>query len=105
MINPQDRFWSEGQKYCGPSENPTTKAHCNIWDWDQLQMVKVKGNARLLPPEEDRELLILAQFADYLSPEVRAITVDDNELLIGVLTDPEERGRCSISCTCSFLTM
>jgi hypothetical protein len=53
-------------------------------------MVKVKGTARLFPPEEDRELLILGQFADYLSPEVRAITVDDNELLIGGLTDPEE---------------
>jgi hypothetical protein len=83
---------SIGQKYCGPRENPTTKAYCNVWDWDQLRMVKVKGTARLFPSEEDRELLILAQFADYLSLEVRAITVNDNELLIGVLTDSEEDG-------------
>jgi hypothetical protein len=32
---------------------------------------------------------VLAQFADYLSPGVRAITVDDDGLLIGVSTDPE----------------
>ncbi|KAJ5245358.1 hypothetical protein N7489_005454 [Penicillium chrysogenum] len=90
MINPQDRFWSEGQNYCGPSENPTTETCCNVWDWDQLRMVKVKGTAKLFPPEEDRELSILARFADYLSPEVRAITVDDDGLLTGVSTNPEE---------------
>lgn len=90
MINPQDRFWSEGQNYCGPSENPTTETYCNVWDWDQLRMVKVKGTAKLFPPEEDRELSILARFADYLSPEVRAITVDDDGLLTGVSTNPEE---------------
>jgi hypothetical protein len=53
-------------------------------------MVKVKGTAKLFPPEEDRELSILAQFADYLSPGVRAITVDDDGLLTGVSTDLEE---------------
>ena len=53
-------------------------------------MVKVKGAAKLFPPEEDRELSILARFADYLSPEVRAITVDDDGLLTGVSTDLEE---------------
>lgn len=53
-------------------------------------MVKVKGTAKLFPPEEDRELSILARFADYLSPEVRAITVDDDGLLTGVSTNPEE---------------
>ncbi|KAJ5188679.1 hypothetical protein N7491_004999 [Penicillium cf. griseofulvum] len=90
MINPQDRFWSEGQNYRGPSEKPTTETYCNVWDWDQLRMVKVKGTAKLFPPEEDRELSILARFADYLSPEVRAITVDDDGLLTGVSTDLEE---------------
>ncbi|KAJ6019703.1 hypothetical protein N7522_001770 [Penicillium canescens] len=90
MINPQDRFWTDGQNYCGPSENPTTKTYCNVWDWDQLRMVKVKGTAKLFPPEEDRELTILAQFADYLSPEVRAVTVDDDGLLTGVSTDLQE---------------
>jgi hypothetical protein len=53
-------------------------------------MVKVKGTAKLFPPEEDRELSILARFIDYLSPDVRAIIVDDDGLLTGVLTNPEE---------------
>lgn len=90
MIKPQDRFFSEGQGYFGLSENPITETHCNVWDWDQLRMVKVKGTAKLFPPDEDVEVPILAQFADYLTPEVRAITVDDDGLLTGVSTDPEE---------------
>lgn len=91
MIKPQDRFFSEGQGYFGLREkNPITETHCNIWDWDQLRMVKVKGTAKLFPPDEDVEVPILAQFADYLSPKVRAITVDDDGLLTGVSTDPEE---------------
>ncbi|GAB1205055.1 hypothetical protein APSETT445_003722 [Aspergillus pseudonomiae] len=53
-------------------------------------MVKVKGSAKLFPPDEDIEIPILAQFADYLSPEVRTVTVDDDGLLAGVSTDPEE---------------
>ncbi|KAJ6114647.1 hypothetical protein N7486_000425 [Penicillium sp. IBT 16267x] len=89
-MKPQDRFYSEGQGYFGPSENPLTETHCNVWDWDRLRMVKVKGNAKLFPPDEDIEILILAQFADYLSSEVRAVTVDENGLLAGVSTDPEE---------------
>ena len=53
-------------------------------------MIKVKGTARLFPPDEDVEVPILARFADYLSPEVRAIAVDDDRLLTGVSTNPEE---------------
>lgn len=90
MIKPQDRFFSEGQGYFSLSDNPITETHCNVWDWDQLQMVKVKGTAKLFPPDEDVEVPILAQFADYLSREVRAITVNDNGLLTGVSTDLEE---------------
>ncbi|KAJ5754186.1 uncharacterized protein N7511_008339 [Penicillium nucicola] len=90
MIDPQDRFFSEGQGYFGARENPATETHCNVWDWDQLRLVKVKGTAKLFPPGEDVETSILAQFADYLSPEVRAITVDDDGLLTGVSTDPNE---------------
>ncbi|CAG8948069.1 unnamed protein product [Penicillium salamii] len=90
MIDPEDRFWSEGQNYFGPREIPTTQSYCNVWDWDQLRMIKVKGTAKLFPPEEDRELSIIARLADYLSPEVSAITVDDDGLLTGVSTDPEE---------------
>ena len=88
-MRPQDRFYSEGQAYFGPRENPLTETHCNVWDWDRLRMVKIKGTARLFPPDEDIEIAIMAQFADDLSPEVRAITVDDG-LLAGVSTDPEE---------------
>ncbi|KAJ5143656.1 uncharacterized protein N7515_002443 [Penicillium bovifimosum] len=87
MIDPQDRLLSEGQGYFGPRENPATQTHCNVWDWDQLRLIKVKGTAKLFPPQEDVETSILAQFADYLSPEVRAITVDDDGLLTGVSTD------------------
>ncbi|KAJ5951639.1 uncharacterized protein N7479_010052 [Penicillium vulpinum] len=90
MIKPEDRFYSEGQGYFGPRERPTTETHCNVWHWDQLRLIKVKGTARLFPPDEDIENSILAQFADYLSPEVRAITVDDDGLLTGVSTDPKE---------------
>ncbi|KAJ5516957.1 hypothetical protein N7527_008517 [Penicillium freii] len=78
MIEPDERFFSEGQGYFGPRENPATETHCNVWDWDQLRWTKVKGTAKLFPPGEDVGTSGLAQFADYLSPEVRAITVDDD---------------------------
>lgn len=90
MIDPEDRFFSEGQGYFGPPDNPITEAHCNIWDWDQLRMVKLKGTAKLFPPEEEVENSVFAQFADLLSPEVRAVTVNNEGLLTGVSTDPEE---------------
>jgi hypothetical protein len=89
MIKPEERFMSEGQGYFGSSENPKTVTHCN-WDWDQLRMIKVKGTAKLFPPDEDVEVTILARFADYLSPEVRAVTVDDEGLISKVSTDLEE---------------
>jgi hypothetical protein len=50
-------------------------------------MFKVKGTAKLFPPDEDIEVPILARFADYLSPEVRAVTVDDEGLISEVSTD------------------
>ncbi|KAJ5781700.1 uncharacterized protein N7518_010183 [Penicillium psychrosexuale] len=90
MIKPQERFLSDNQGYFGRKENPLTEAHCNVWDWDQLRMIKVKGSAKVLPPEEDKECLILAQFADHLSPQVRSITVDDDGLLTEVSMDPNE---------------
>lgn len=89
-MKPQDRFYSEGQGYFGPRENPLTEAHCNVWDWDRLRMVKIKGTAKLFPPDEDIEIPIMAEFADFLSPEVRAVTVDDDGLLAGVSADPED---------------
>ncbi|KAI7763043.1 hypothetical protein LZL87_011186 [Fusarium oxysporum] len=90
MIKPEERFWSEGQAYFGSSDNPKTLTYCNIWDWDQLRMIKVIGTAKLFPPEEDVEVPILAQFADYLSPKVRAVTVDDEGLIVEVSADPEQ---------------
>lgn len=90
MIKPEERFLSEGQWYFGSSEDPTTEASCNVWDWDQLRMIKVKGTAKLFPPDEDVEVPILARFADYLSPKVRAVTVDDQGLISEVSKDPKE---------------
>ncbi|KAL3473067.1 kinase-like domain-containing protein [Aspergillus californicus] len=87
MIKPQERFWSDGSMYLG------SKTECNVWDWDRLRMVKVKGSAKLFPIEQYEEFIecsVFSHFADYLSPEVRAITVDDDGLLVGVSTDPEE---------------
>ncbi|KAM5522797.1 hypothetical protein FOXYSP1_13140 [Fusarium oxysporum f. sp. phaseoli] len=53
-------------------------------------MMKAIGTAKLFPPEEDVEVPILAQFADYLSPKVRAVTVDDEGLIVEVSADPEQ---------------
>jgi hypothetical protein len=90
MIKPDERFFTDGGSYYGAAENPNTEAVLNVWDWDQLHMVKLKGTARVFPPDEGHEVQILAQFADYLSPEVCAVTIDDNGLITGVSTDPDE---------------
>ncbi|KAF7891363.1 uncharacterized protein EAF02_001688 [Botrytis sinoallii] len=86
MIPLEDRFWSEGQNHLGDGIN----AYCNVWDWDQLRMIKIKGTPKVFPIDKDKEVAILAQFADYLSPEVRAVEVDNDGLICGVSTDPEE---------------
>lgn len=52
---------SDGQNYLGLYEDPTTKAYCNIWDCDQLRMIKVRGTAKLLVPYDDVEVPILAK--------------------------------------------
>lgn len=90
MIKPRERFFSEGQGYFGPRENPKTETHCNVWDWDQLRLIKVKGTAKLFPPDEDVEISVIAQFVDYLSPKVCAVTVDDDRLITGVSPDPKD---------------
>ncbi|KAH8725357.1 hypothetical protein GQ44DRAFT_653220 [Phaeosphaeriaceae sp. PMI808] len=90
MIKPESRFVSDGQVYFGTGDDPTDEVHCNIWDWDQLRLVKIKGTAKLFPCELYAEIPIFAQFADLLSPEVRAITVDDEGFLVGVSTDAKE---------------
>lgn len=53
-------------------------------------MIKVKGTAKLFPPEEDLEVPILAQFADYPAPQIHAVTVDNEGLISEVSTDPME---------------
>ncbi|OQE42444.1 hypothetical protein PENCOP_c004G03438 [Penicillium coprophilum] len=90
MSKPQDRFWSDGGAYDSPMENPTFKCYLNVWNWDQLRMIKVKGTAKVFPPDGDVELSVLAPLGDYLSPEVCAITVDDDGLLTEVSMVPEE---------------
>ncbi|GLI76143.1 hypothetical protein PoHVEF18_004414 [Penicillium ochrochloron] len=90
MIEPRDRFFSEGQCYFGPSENPRPKLIATSGIGTDYGWSESKGTAKLFLPDEDIEIQILARFADYLSPEVRAITVDDNGLSDGVSTDPEE---------------
>ncbi|KAJ5740754.1 hypothetical protein N7493_000626 [Penicillium malachiteum] len=90
MIDPEDRFWADGQCYFGSSDNPKTEFQCHVWDWDQLRVVKIKGTAKLFKEDEDIELGVFAPLADYLSPEVRSITVNDDGLLIAVSNDLEE---------------
>ncbi|KAI1262373.1 hypothetical protein F5Y18DRAFT_430270 [Xylariaceae sp. FL1019] len=90
MIQAEERFVSEGQCYMGSRENPRTKAYCNVWDWDQRRMIKIKGTAQIFPPDEDLEVPLLAGFVDYLAPQVQAVSVDNDGLITQVSTDPEE---------------
>lgn len=90
MINAEDRLVSEGSSYFGSSDDPETITHCSVWDWDQLRMIKIKGTAKLFPPDEDVEVSILAQFADCLSHKVRAVTVDDEGRILETSTNLEE---------------
>ncbi|ESZ92022.1 hypothetical protein SBOR_7588 [Sclerotinia borealis F-4128] len=87
MISPQERFVPEDQIYFGSREDPETRCHCNVWDWDQLRMIKVKGTAKFFPPDEDQEIPVLSRFADSLSPDIRAIEVDDDGIISGVSKD------------------
>ena len=90
MIKSEERFLSEGQVYFGSSDNPRTITQCNVWDWDQLRMIKLRGTAKLFPPDEDKEVSVLAPIADYISQDVSVITVDDDALLSGISTSPDE---------------
>jgi hypothetical protein len=55
-------------------------------------MVKLKGTSKIFPYEDDHELQIFAPFADTLSPEVRAVDIDNYELITGISKDPSEGG-------------
>ncbi|KAJ5693261.1 hypothetical protein N7462_002684 [Penicillium macrosclerotiorum] len=90
MINPAYRFFSSSQVYFGLSEIPGVETHWDVWDWNQLRLIKIKGTNNILPPDADVELRVSSQFADYLSPTVCAITVDDDGLLTGISTDIED---------------
>jgi serine/threonine protein kinase len=93
MIDPDQRFFTDGPSYFGKSDDPKCPVNCDVWDWDQLRMIRVKGTAKLFPPNEEEEdigVSLLAQFVDYLSPQVRAVTVDDEGLITDVSTDPLE---------------
>ncbi|KAF7858915.1 hypothetical protein EAF04_008956 [Stromatinia cepivora] len=93
MIPPEYRFFIESKSYAGGDDNPKAKSRCNVWDCDQLRMIKLKATAKLFPPDESKELPILAQFADFLSPEIRAVELDNDGLICGVSNDPEEDDR------------
>lgn len=90
MISPEHRFWSEGQIYTPSADQPHYDAECNVWDWDQLRMVKLKGIVKLFPAEEDREVPILAQFADLLAPEICTVSLNEDALIYDVSTDTSE---------------
>jgi hypothetical protein len=55
MIKPEERFAPDDGCYMGPMDNPKTPAVLNVWDWDQLRMIKMKGTAKLFPPDEYKE--------------------------------------------------
>ncbi|KAI3340403.1 hypothetical protein F4824DRAFT_497354 [Ustulina deusta] len=94
MRKPEEISMSEGQTSFGSSGNPKTQTHCNDWDWDwdRLRMVKIKGTAKIKPPNEDVEVPILKRFVDYLLPKVRAVMVDNDLLISQVATDPQKDG-------------
>ncbi|KAL3469309.1 kinase-like domain-containing protein [Aspergillus californicus] len=62
----------------------------SVWDWDRLQVVNLRGTAKVFPLDEDLEVQTLANLADHLSPKVYAISVDDDGLLTGASTDLED---------------
>lgn len=53
-------------------------------------MIKDQGHRQTVSAREDKECLFLAKFADYLSPEVLVVIVNDDGLLTGVSTDSNE---------------
>ncbi|KAL4791601.1 hypothetical protein BDV19DRAFT_392946 [Aspergillus venezuelensis] len=81
MISPEDRFFADSQSYYGRSANPRTEVHCRVWDWDQLRLITIKGTAKVLRPEEEVEIPVVERFIDHLSPDVHAITLDENGLI------------------------
>ncbi|KAJ5712397.1 hypothetical protein N7493_008865 [Penicillium malachiteum] len=89
MLSPEERFLPLGRTYFGDEDDPATECHCNLWDWDQLRLIKIKGTSKFFPPEDDAQTSIFAQYLDYLSPEVREITIDNDGLLTGIPTDPD----------------
>ncbi|KAJ5638726.1 hypothetical protein N7528_001116 [Penicillium herquei] len=89
MLSPEERLLPLSQAYFGDLDDPATECHCNIWDWDQLRLIKVKGTSKFFPPEDDAETSIFAPYLDYLSPEVREINIDKDGLLTGISTDPD----------------
>ncbi|KAF2463935.1 uncharacterized protein BDR25DRAFT_337634 [Lindgomyces ingoldianus] len=50
----------------------------------------VSGPKKLLPPEEEKEIVVLERYINQLPHNAHAITVDDNGLLVSVSTNPED---------------
>ncbi|KAI9711552.1 MAG: hypothetical protein M1820_002117 [Bogoriella megaspora] len=89
MINPQERFFTGGQICFGSSEDPRSRVHCEVFDWDQLRWVTIVGTAKLFPRDEDAEIPIFARLVDELPSDAHRATVDDDGFLVSVSTDPE----------------
>jgi serine/threonine protein kinase len=84
MISPEDRFWIVGEAIRGNVHRSY------IIDWDQRRWYMVSGPKTLLPPEEDKEIVVLERYINQLPYNAYAITVDDNGLLVSVSTNPED---------------
>ncbi|KAL3421445.1 hypothetical protein PVAG01_07890 [Phlyctema vagabunda] len=92
MIDPKVRFEYDEGSFRGDPEDPKTTVHSKIWDWDQLRSIKITGTAKIFPWVSNEELEFLGHFMDFLSPEVRSVSVDDDRLITELTTDPKEDG-------------
>lgn len=58
-----------------------------MWDADQLRTLVIRGTIKVLGVMEGKECAVLSKFVDQLSPEVKAVSVDDDGLLTAISND------------------
>lgn len=93
MLEPEERFFSPSGAYFGDTDrHPRVEAYFEVWDFDRLRSIRLKGTSKLFQIEQNVELEVMARFADHLSSEIRAVTVDDDGMITEVSTDPKEDG-------------
>lgn len=90
MINPRERFASDGSSYFSSPDDPEAETRCRVWDFDRRRMVSIKGTAKLFRPEQCIEEQIMARFADVISSNIYSVTVDDDGMMTGFSDDPKE---------------